>query len=103
MHLNEDQLIALRKKLSDRGREVNDKILALQSGKTLPPSAIDVPIYEPGEEPEQRLKRFLGIIQGKMKAIRENAPYGQCGGCGTDLPYDLLDREPWRESCWSCA
>ena len=103
MHLSEDQLVTLRKKLSDRGREVNEKIVALQSGKTLPPSAIDVPFAEPGEQPEQRLKRFLGVIQSKMKVIRDNGPYGMCNSCGSDLSYDLLDREPWRESCWSCA
>ncbi len=99
MHLSDDQLQTLRQKLSARGREINDKILALQSGKSLPPSETDVPFAEPGEEPEPRLKRFLGVIQGKMRAIREGGAYGHCKECQGDIGYELLEREPWRETC----
>jgi RNA polymerase-binding transcription factor DksA len=99
MHLSDDQLQALRQKLSARGRDVNDKILALQSGKTLPDNETDVPFAEAGDEPEARLKRFLGIIQSKMKAIREGTGYGHCRECQADIGYDLLEREPWRETC----
>jgi RNA polymerase-binding transcription factor DksA len=98
-HLTDDQLQNLRKALSDRGRDLNDKIMALQAGKTLPPNATDVPFAEPGEEPEARLKRFLGIVQGKMKLIREGGNYGHCKECGEAIEYATLEREPWREVC----
>jgi len=38
-----------------------------------------------------------------MKAIREGGPYGHCAQCEADIPYDVLEREPWREHCQSCA
>jgi RNA polymerase-binding transcription factor DksA len=102
MHLTDDQLQALRGKLSARGMDLNQKIMALQSGKTLPANETDVPFAEPGEEPESRLKRFLGVIQGKMKQIREGTGYGSCKSCQAQLAYEDLDREPWRDVCDSC-
>ncbi len=53
MHLSDDQLQTLRQKLSARGREINDKILALQSGKSLPPSETDVPSPSPARSPSR--------------------------------------------------
>ena len=102
-HLTEDQLQELRQKLSSQGRDVNEKIIALQSGKTLPANATDVPFAEPGEEPMDRLKRFLSIIQGKMRAIREGAEYGHCKSCKEPIGYDVLERQPWRETCGDCV
>ena len=69
MPLTDDQKQALRAKLSARGSDLNSKIMALQAGKTLPANETDVPFAEPGEEPEVRMKRFLHIIQGKMKRL----------------------------------
>jgi RNA polymerase-binding transcription factor DksA len=88
MHLTDDQLQELRQKLSVRGR-ANDT---------------DVPFAEPGDEPQERMKRFLGVLQAKMRAIRDGSgDYGHCRSCQADIPYDLLAREPWRETCASCA
>lgn len=105
MHLTDDQLQTLRSKLSARGSDLNQKILALQSGKTLPQNQTDVPFQEPGDEPIDRLKRFLGVVQGKMKLIREggNPPYGHCKKCGGELAYDELESEPWKDVCRDCA
>jgi RNA polymerase-binding transcription factor DksA len=103
MSLTDDQLQTLRSKLSARGSDVNNKIMALQAGKTLPANDTDVPFAEPGEEPMDRLKRFLGVIQSKMKLIREGAAYGVCKSCQAELAYDELDREPWRETCRDCG
>jgi RNA polymerase-binding transcription factor DksA len=103
MHLTDDQLQTLRGKLSARGSDVNSKIMALQAGKTLPQSDTDVPFAEPGEEPMDRLKRFLGVIQGKMKLIREGGNYGLCKQCNEPIPYEELDREPWKEVCRNCS
>jgi RNA polymerase-binding transcription factor DksA len=104
MPLTDDQLQELRQKLSSKGREVNDKILALQSGKTLPSGAADVPFSEVGEEPEARLKKFLAVIQANMKKIREgDTSYGKCAGCGAEIDAALLADEPWRDRCDACS
>ena len=104
MPLTDDQLQELRQKLSNKGREVNDKILALQSGKTLPASDVDVPFSEAGEEPEVRLKKFLTAIQANMKRIREgDTSYGACGACGGEIDHALLSAKPWRDRCDACS
>lgn len=103
MPLTDDQLQELRQKLSTKGREINDKILALQSGKTLPPGEVDVPFSEKGEDAEVRLKKFLSAIQGNMKKIREgDASYGKCTACGAEIDAALLSDKPWRDRCDSC-
>src|SRR5687767_6317194 len=104
MPLTDDQLQELRQKLSAKGRDVNDKILALQSGKTLPQSDSDVPFSEAGEDPETRLKKFLSAIQGNMKRIREgDTSYGKCTACGAEIDHALLSDKPWRDKCDACA
>src|SRR5688572_15488710 len=103
MSLTDDQLQELRQKLSTKGREVNDKIVALQSGKTLPASEADVPFSEKGEDPEVRLKKFLTAIQANMKKIREgDTSYGKCTGCGAEIDHALLSDKPWRDRCDAC-
>jgi len=103
MSLPDDQIQALRTKLSTLGRDVNDKIIAVQAGKTLPAHEAKVPYAEPGEPIEESLKRFLGIVQSKMKATRTDESFGTCKSCQEPIAFHELEREPWRDLCVNCV
>jgi RNA polymerase-binding transcription factor DksA len=103
MHLTDDQLQELRKKLSDGGREVNEKIIAIQAGKHVLADSVEAEFGEPGDDRVTRLRLFLTAIQSRMKLIREGGNYGVCKHCGSPIDFSDLSREPWLDRHRTCA
>jgi hypothetical protein len=93
-----DQIALLKRQLLKKGAEINDKLVALLNGK-------EVNIFEPlkpGETKEERLRRFLKLIDDQLVAIR-NGTYGKCLKCGDGLPFAHLEQVPWIDTCQACA
>jgi RNA polymerase-binding transcription factor DksA len=98
--LSEDQLLALKKKLLAKGRELAEKLSALLEGKS--PGGLDALDAKPGETPEEKVRRYMAVIQERITAIR-NGTYGKCEHCGAELSYAELDEMPWADTCRECA
>jgi RNA polymerase-binding transcription factor DksA len=93
-----EQIALLKKRLLKKGAEINEKLVALLNGK-------QVNIFEtlkPGETKEERLRRFLKLVDDQLVAIR-NGSYGKCVQCGDGLPFAHLEQIPWIDTCQSCA
>jgi hypothetical protein len=97
----DEQIAWLRRRLLDKGAEINAKLVALLSGKQVNLEAL-VGGGKPGETKEERLRRFLNLIDSKLVAIR-NRTYGRCEKCGDGLPYAELEQMPWNDTCDACA
>src|SRR5262245_51488014 len=104
MHLDQSQLETLRGLLSDRGRAVNEGLIAVQAGKPMPPGSAVPASIDPELAMDARLKQFLHHIHGRMKMIREGNPtYGVCAPCKEPLAYADLQYEPWIDRHVGCA
>jgi hypothetical protein len=94
----DEEIARLKRQLLKKGSEINDKLVALLNGK-------EVNIFEvlkPGETKEERLRRFLKLIDDQLLAIR-NKTYGKCVQCGDGLPFAHLEQIPWIDTCQKCA
>ena len=100
-HLDEKQLQQLRKQLLKKGAEINEKLVGLLAGQDVHIPHLLEPV-KPGERPEERLRRFLNLIDRKLHEI-QGGTYGQCSECGAALPFVELEQMPWAEMCRACA
>jgi RNA polymerase-binding transcription factor DksA len=94
----DQQIARLRRQLLKKGAEINEKLVALLNGKQI---NIMEPL-KPGETKEERLRRFLKLIDDQLVAIR-NKTYGKCVRCGDGLPFVHLEQIPWIDTCQVCA
>jgi DnaK suppressor protein len=97
--LTADELARLRRRLLVKGRELAEQLAALLAGLT--PRATDVLDARPGETKIERTRRYLDLVDGRIKAIAAGR-YGVCDGCGAPLPYVQLDALPWLDRCTAC-
>ncbi len=67
----------------------------------LSPSATDLLDARPGETPIEKTRRYLDLVDGRIKAIAAGR-YGVCEGCGAAIPYVQLDALPWLDRCNAC-
>ncbi|MFO0579938.1 MAG: TraR/DksA C4-type zinc finger protein [Polyangia bacterium] len=102
-HLEPAQLDQLHRQLLNKGAEVNEQLVQLLNGERV--SLEGVLAARPGEQPAERLRRFLTLIDAKIQASRRDSltSYGACERCGAALPFTELQQVPWAERCRACA
>jgi RNA polymerase-binding transcription factor DksA len=98
--LTAEELAGLRRRLLVKGRELAEQLAALMAGLT--PKATDLLEARPGETPIERTRRYLDLVDGRIKAITAGR-YGTCSGCHAPIPYVRLAEVPWMDLCTSCA
>jgi RNA polymerase-binding transcription factor DksA len=95
-----DELARLRRRLLAKGRELAEDLAALMAGQR--PKATDLLDARPGETPIEKVRRYLDLVDRKIKAIAAGS-YGRCAGCGTPFANVELAEIPWLDRCRSCA
>ena len=95
------QVQLLRRRLLDKGAEINARLTELLSHPEVSLADL-IGGGKPGEKPEERLRRFLDLIDTQLQAIRAGT-YGRCVTCGDPLPYAHLEQVPWIDTCQRCA
>jgi len=96
-----EQIQILRRHLLKKGAELNAKLVELLSGKQVDVDAL-LGRTKPGESKEERLRRFLALVDGRIQAIRAGS-YGRCVTCGDGLPFADLEQIPWIDTCRACG
>jgi hypothetical protein len=95
---SDEEIKRLKRQLLKKGAEINDQLVALLNGKQF---SFDLPL-KPGETKEEKLRRFLALVDSRLVAIR-NGSYGKCETCGDGLPFVHLEQIPWIDTCQPCA
>jgi RNA polymerase-binding transcription factor DksA len=95
-----DELAVLRRRLLAKGRELSEILAALMAG--LSPKATDLLDACPGETKIEKVRRYLDLVDRKIKAIAAGN-YGRCEGCDAPIPPALLAELPWMDRCPACA
>lgn len=98
--LTTEQLALLKRRLLNKGRDLAEKLSAMMAGKTVTLEEILSP--KPGETKIERLRRYLDIVDGRIKAINAGT-YGNCFLCNAPLSYVELEQMPWAQYCAACA
>lgn len=98
--LSTTQIDVLRRQLLKKGAEINAKLVEILNGKD--PSVGLFGPGKPGETKEERLRRFLGLVDSRIKSIRSGT-YGSCDRCHAPLPFADLEQIPWIDTCRSCS
>jgi RNA polymerase-binding transcription factor DksA len=93
-------LVKQKRALLAKGRELAELLSALLAGKKV--RVEDLISGTPGETPEEKLRRYLALVDGKITAIAAGA-YGRCDKCGNPIPDVELEQLPWAESCRACG
>jgi hypothetical protein len=96
-----EEIARLKRVLLRKGAEINEKLTALLAGQKPALSGLP-PVTRPGETPEERLRRFLALVDGRLRAIAAGR-YGRCERCGDGLPVTDLEQIPWLDTCRACA
>ena len=91
----------LRRRLLNKGSEINEALTSLLAGEKLDIEKL-LGGGKPGETPEEKLRRFLALIEDRLEALRHQQ-YGLCETCGAEIPFVELDEVPWQKSCHRCA
>lgn len=95
------QIKTLRRHLLKKGAELNAKLTELLADPTIDMSGL-FGAGKPGEKPVERLRRFMALIDGRLRAIKEGR-YGRCDRCGDGIPFAHLEQIPWIDTCQACA
>lgn len=95
-----DELALLRRRLLVKGRELAEILAALMAG--LSPGATDLLDARPGETKIEKVRRYLGLVDRKIKAIAAGS-YGRCEGCDAAIPLAQLRELPWMDRCPACS
>jgi RNA polymerase-binding transcription factor DksA len=98
--LDADQTRELKRTLVAKGRDVAQDLDRLVAG--LAPRSPDLLDVGHGETPIGKARRFLALIERKLKAIAAGT-YGICPSCDAPITLVALHRIPWRELCGACA
>jgi len=96
--LTEEQIGKLKRQLLKKGSEINDKLVAILNGKDPGNLTELLGGGKPGETKEERLRRFLALVDSRLVQIR-NGTYGKCVQCGDWLEYRHLEQIPWIDTC----
>jgi len=99
--LDHRQIDRLRRRLLKKGSEINDALTWLLAGEKVDVEKLLV-AGTPGETPEEKLRRFLALIEDRLEALRRHR-YGLCEECGAEISFAELDEVPWQKSCRRCA
>ena|ERR1041385_5179584 len=94
------ELESLRRALLRKGSDLAEKLAALMAGKHVQVDALGP--TKPGETPIEKLRRYLALVDSKIKAIAAGT-YGHCDRCHAEIPYVELEQMPWADRCTACA
>ncbi len=97
-----EQVAILKRQLLKKGAEINEKLVQILNGKNVVDLEKLLGGGKPGETKEERLRRFLALIDSQLVAIR-NGSYGKCVQCGDGIPFAHLEQIPWIDTCQKCA
>lgn len=95
-----EELDTIRRRLLVKGRELAEDLAALMAGQE--PKAIDLLDAKPGETKIEKVRRYLDLVDRKIKAVAAGG-YGRCEGCDQPIPHRLLAEMPWMDRCPACA
>lgn len=97
------QIQILRRRLLKKGAEINVKLTELLA-QADPRDDLRALLGggKPGEKPVERLRRFMALIDGRLRAIKEGR-YGRCDQCGDGIPFAHLEQVPWIDTCQKCS
>lgn len=98
--LTPEEVAELKRALLKKGSEINAKLVDIMNGKKV--SFESLFRSKPGETLEERLRRFLGLVDAQIQRVRAGT-YGTCQSCGANLPVRELREVPWIDTCQSCA
>ena len=98
--LSPEQLERLKRLLLNKGRDLADKLSQLMAGKQVSIQELLAP--KVGETPTERVRRYLDLVDGRIKAINAGT-YGTCFLCEAPLSYVELEQMPWAQYCAACA
>jgi RNA polymerase-binding transcription factor DksA len=96
----DEELTRLRRRLLAKGRDLAEQLAALMAG--LSPRATDLLDAKPGETKIEKVRRYLDLVDRKIKAIAAGS-YGHCEGCDAPFPYAVLAELPWIARCPTCS
>jgi hypothetical protein len=99
--MTDEQRQGLKRKLLKKGQEIAAMLADLLAGKM--PAGLAGLAGKPGEKPEEKLRRYMGVIQSRIDAINAGQDYGLCEVCGQEIPFVELDELPWADRCTACA
>src|SRR5687768_4707733 len=98
----DDLRAAWKQRILAKGRDVSDALTKILAGKDARLDDFQLTGGEPGERPEEKLRRFLDHLMKTMRRL--DAPdFGACTGCGQPIPVAELDALPWADRCRGCA
>ena len=101
----DEQIGQLKRQLLRKGSEINERLVAILSGKKVTMESLLVGLGGSGakkESQEEKLRHFLDLVDGRIKAIAAGR-YGRCERCGDGLPFEHLQQVPWIDTCQRCA
>ncbi len=98
--LSASEVQLLKRALLRKGHELAVILADLLAGKE--PVSLQALITggKPGETPIERTRRWLALVDGRIKAIAAGT-YGRCDTCAAPLPFVELEQLPWAEACRS--
>jgi len=88
---------AWKSALLHKGQDVADMLEALLSGEEVDLASLPLPPAQ-GQDPELRLRNFLGQIERAIELFDTDA-YGRCEVCEVDLDRSALQQQPWLSTC----
>jgi hypothetical protein len=98
---NDEARRRLREQLLDKGGQIAALLADVLAGEDRDGQLRALPLdAKPGERPEERLRRFLDLIESRRILLDErNDRYGRCDVCGADLGMPALGQMPWADHC----
>lgn len=91
----------IRRRLMKKGLEIAtllaDELGGADTAGALRALGLDA---QPGEKPEEKLRRYLDLIEAKRDLLDTgDDEFGRCGECGIDLGAVALAEMPWADRC----
>jgi RNA polymerase-binding transcription factor DksA len=99
--LSSREVEAFRRRLLAKGKELAARLEQILSGKNVDLLALAEMKPKRGESREDRLRRFLGLVDRGIKRARSGG-FGECLDCGEALGRPTLEAAPWTERCEAC-
>lgn len=111
--LTAGQHALLEAELEQKRRALTGQLAAHLHGQTRTERAHELLLQDGDDAPQRapelamaaaltdRERRELDAVTAALQRLARGE-YGQCGDCGTTIPFDRLKVEPWAERCVAC-
>lgn len=101
MRFDDETRADLRRRIMAKGLEIATLLADVLAGKDKTKD-LEALVFgdEPGERPEEKLRRYLDFIESRRELldIGDDA-YGRCDTCGADLGVVALTEMAWADRC----